>query len=376
MRLLICLLLTPFFCLSQDLQINLLTANAPSCKNFMDGNIEVEGVGGLPPYEYSINGGDYVGTNIFDGLDVGEFEVTVRDSQGDEATVSTILESEDAFDVEVLNASESGCSNDPSSMIEVLATDPNDSEAVFTFSIDGITFQESGLFENVVPTFYNVLAQNAEGCIQEENIFITALDVPEFITSSTAPSCVTANDGSIQIVDGLDATGVVFSIGNVISTDGTFSNLGVGMYGVTATASNGCETISLVQLASDIDCEEEEELCPLLQNRIGMRINKWDTNRYSLRFNFRNEIDEIESCTYEELFEMIYFHLVTKSKNSISSVPQFQTYCQDMEVISEGDFTPLTEKLQSIEPSYDIVENIELIQSFIITVNDGECIKI
>ena len=363
-------------CATTELEIDVLVASPPSCKNFTDGIIEVVGVGGIPPYEYSINDSPFGSNNIFEGLDVGSYDVIVRDSQGDEAEASRILESEDEFEIELINISDSACSGVPSGSLEVQAISSNGEIEEFTYSLDAITYQESGLFENLESGLYTVVVQNSEGCIQEINLSITNLDAPQISSVDVDPSCATAEDGSIQVLEDNGLLDVVYSIGNVSNSDGAFDNLNAGQYSIIATSSNGCESSIDVVLSSDVPCEEEEVLCPLLQNRVGMQINKWENETYTIRFNYRSSIDHLESCEYDKLFEMIYFHLVTKSTNSITTHVLFEDYCLDMETISKGDYTPLTEKLQSIEPSFDIIEDIDNIRSFILSVDSGECIKI
>ena len=363
-------------CASSELEINIFASSPPSCKNFSDGVIEVEGLGGFPPYEYSINGGDFVESNVFEGLDVGEFEITVRDSQGDEAISSIILESTDEFEIDIINISETACNETPNGSLEVLAFDASGSSLGYTYSLDGVSFQDSGFFDNLVSGLYTVIVENADGCLQEINLPIEGIDDPQISAEIIQPTCDSAKDGSIILIEENGLSDIIFDLDNLSNIDGVFSNLGVGEYVVMATSSSGCISSINISLESDQPCEEEEVLCPLLQNRLGMQINKWENETYTLRFNYRNSIDYLGSCEYDKLFEMIYFHLMTKSTNSITTHALFEDYCLDMETISKGDYTPLTEKMQSIEPSYDIIEDIDNIRSFILSVDEGECIKI
>lgn len=53
-----------------------------------DGEIEVTATGGTGPYTYSINGGTFSGINTFTGLCAGVHVITVKDSNGNEGSVS------------------------------------------------------------------------------------------------------------------------------------------------------------------------------------------------------------------------------------------------------------------------------------------------
>lgn len=63
-----------------------LTASAnlmpPTCHGEDNGRIELATTGGTPAYEYSINGGPFVGNRIFIALDAGAYTITVKDAKG------------------------------------------------------------------------------------------------------------------------------------------------------------------------------------------------------------------------------------------------------------------------------------------------------
>ncbi len=67
-----------------------LTANAtaaPTNCNNNTGSITVTASGGTSPYEYSLNGGAYQSSNVFNGLAQNTYTITVRDNAG--CTIST-----------------------------------------------------------------------------------------------------------------------------------------------------------------------------------------------------------------------------------------------------------------------------------------------
>lgn len=52
------------------------------CPDCSDGRIAVSAIGGVKPYTYSINGGTFQNSGVFNGLTNGFYTVTIRDSQG------------------------------------------------------------------------------------------------------------------------------------------------------------------------------------------------------------------------------------------------------------------------------------------------------
>lgn len=55
-------------------------ATDPSCVGDRDGRLEVEVTGGAMPYQFSLDGENYLGTNVLIGLTAGAYEVFVRDA--------------------------------------------------------------------------------------------------------------------------------------------------------------------------------------------------------------------------------------------------------------------------------------------------------
>lgn len=68
-----------------------LTPEGTSCHGSRDGKVSVETFGGVPPYLYSFDGRNFVGSNILIGLTAGEYDIFIKDGKGclwvDKATV-------------------------------------------------------------------------------------------------------------------------------------------------------------------------------------------------------------------------------------------------------------------------------------------------
>ena len=65
-----------------SLQIQSITPGNATCFGTPDGTISVLSDGGVPPYQYSINGGDFQSEAIFNTLFAGSYTVTIRDAEG------------------------------------------------------------------------------------------------------------------------------------------------------------------------------------------------------------------------------------------------------------------------------------------------------
>ena len=78
-----CQLIVPFT-IVEPISVNITAVNPEdaACFGVANGSIEVIADGGVPPYEYSINGGPFQSAAVFEALFAGTYTVTLRDSEG------------------------------------------------------------------------------------------------------------------------------------------------------------------------------------------------------------------------------------------------------------------------------------------------------
>ncbi|WP_300359064.1 SprB repeat-containing protein, partial [Fluviicola sp.] len=68
-----------------------LAAVNVSCNGVCNGTITVTPAGGVPPYQYSANGGTFQVSNTFTGLCNGTYAVTIRDANNCTVTVNQTI---------------------------------------------------------------------------------------------------------------------------------------------------------------------------------------------------------------------------------------------------------------------------------------------
>ncbi len=71
----------------------------PTCNGFNDGTITLTPTGGEAPFQYSLNGGTFVTSNVFGGLVAATYTFIVRDARGCEANVVVTLDNPPPIDV-------------------------------------------------------------------------------------------------------------------------------------------------------------------------------------------------------------------------------------------------------------------------------------
>jgi hypothetical protein len=127
------------------------------------------------------------------------------------------------------------------SMGTIEVTSPLGSE--YSYSIGG-AFQNSPVFNDVLPGTYNVTVQNADECMS----LATVVVIDEFsvrpaapTVSLTQPDCIVST-GTIRVTSPLG--GYTYSIGGAFQNSPVFNDVLPGTYGVTVQNSDECMSLS------------------------------------------------------------------------------------------------------------------------------------
>lgn len=206
------------------------------------GSITVTSVGGLAPVEFRLDEGDFTVANTFSGLGPDIYEITARSADLCPTTAIGV----EVTGVPDLTFSASSrqvtCNGGSDGAIFVQALG---GAQPFQYSINGgVTFQDSPLFEDLLPGMYNIVIQDVNGCRYsiDDPLIITQ---PEgfVIESVTAldPSPRGARNGSIRVTTNFEGPGIVYTLnGGSPQASPLFSNLPAGTYTVLAAIGSVC----------------------------------------------------------------------------------------------------------------------------------------
>ncbi|MEO1257910.1 MAG: reprolysin-like metallopeptidase [Bacteroidota bacterium] len=211
------------------LAVDATTIQMAVCADSEDGAITVEGTGGVPPYEYSLNGGPFQSSNDFTGLAAGDYTVTVMDSGGFtvSSTTLTVL-SPPALLVDATT-------NNDEIMVNVTGgADP------YLFQLDSSLFQASNIFTGVSNGPHIVTVQDVNGCEMSVTVLVNVPALELIASVNQQVSCHGEMDGEIMI----NATGGIppyeYSIdGMNFQNDATFPGLTAGIYQPTVRDATG-----------------------------------------------------------------------------------------------------------------------------------------
>ncbi|WP_442264452.1 T9SS type A sorting domain-containing protein [Tenacibaculum sp. ZS6-P6] len=269
------------FCTLTTADVNIFGPAVPlSVSAHVNGDtITVNAIGGNPPYEYSLSGGSFITSNVFNGVSPGDYIIEVRDINGCVSITSltvndtnNILLADDiantlsntSLDIDIF-------SNDTNIPTEgtLTVTTPsnglvqvNDSGTPSDLTDDILTYISDPDFTGTDSFTYTVCDISGNYC-DTATVFITVDPqvTPIVITlTSSDVTCNGDNNGVIQttVSGGVPPyTYVLLDFSSSVvadSSNGLFTDVGVGDYTVEVTDSNGntSRSINVVVLEPEL----------------------------------------------------------------------------------------------------------------------------
>ncbi len=212
-----------------------------SCFGSSDGSIMIRALGGIPPYEYSINGQtNWSVDSLFTGLGPGIYELYVRDANLCILSAGQVELTEPAqITLSVSTTDITPCAGDTNGIIEGSA---GGGTGPLQYSLDSLTFGDSGLFTDLTAGEYTLYVKDSTGCTIAEPV---VLSQPDSVKASVFKVDATlGNPGAIGISGATGGTPPYqFSIHGdtgLFSSDTVYADLEPGPYEVVVRDANGC----------------------------------------------------------------------------------------------------------------------------------------
>ncbi|BFM43178.1 hypothetical protein CFS9_18190 [Flavobacterium sp. CFS9] len=205
----------------------------PDCNNPM-GIITVTAMGGIFPYQYSIdNGVTYSHSNTFT-VPPGSYSIKVRDLNNALYTfVTTIVAPNPVHLTAVVISSVSCVSNG------VIMANAIGGQAPYTYSINGSPYQASNTFANLNAGVYTITVRDTNNCTETTSLMLQApIPVAVSATVYNKNITVTATGGTAPYQYSLDL--------NTFQSGNTFTVFNYGMYQVAARDAMGCIALTHV----------------------------------------------------------------------------------------------------------------------------------
>ncbi len=127
---------------------------------------------GSPPYQFSLDGINFQNSNIFSNLLADDYEVTAKDFNGLIRKTKVKITKLPEIKISVLNTIEPDCgfSNGSITLLAKNGIQP------FEYSKDGINFQTSNIFPNLLASTINFTVRDSNGCISDTQIVLNPVN--------------------------------------------------------------------------------------------------------------------------------------------------------------------------------------------------------
>ena len=223
------------------------------CTNDGNASITIAVIGGVAPYETSLNNTNSFVANqfTFSNLTGGEtYTIYVRDANNCISSISVTLNA--AVTINPIATIAYACTNNtPSNTITISVNFPVLN--FVTYSLDGGIYQANNVFQNLTPGSHIVNVQHTNGCIQSVTFNVnTVVPVVLNVNNVTNVSCNGTNTGSISISSSGGNGTILYAVSpnlTVFTTQTVYGGLAAGTYTIIAKDAIGCETTQTVTIS-------------------------------------------------------------------------------------------------------------------------------
>jgi gliding motility-associated-like protein len=227
-----------------------------------EANGSITGLTALGPtplaYRWEDLSGDEFGTGIdVSGLPAGQYYLTITDANGCE-TVSELYTIEDAGNLQVLEVqlTQPHCVKDDGQIV-VHAYSPSGS--ILEYSIDaGANYQYDSVFSGLFAMSYVVQVKDENECdgfYFDNPVILADIPGPQVTLVNVTDETDFLGNGSIEIEASGSTPVIYYSMDGGTtyqSNNGTFNNLGSGIYNLLIWDENGCDTTFTVEIQNVI----------------------------------------------------------------------------------------------------------------------------
>ncbi|MEM9983805.1 MAG: gliding motility-associated C-terminal domain-containing protein, partial [Bacteroidota bacterium] len=154
----------------------ILESRNVDCFGGNSGSITLGGSGGTGPYQWSLDGSNFVPSDQFPGLTAGNYVAWVRDDNGCLASTSLLLNEPPPLVATVEFLRGVDCFGNQNGAIEVGATGGS---GAYTYAIDGLTYGPDNFFDGLTAGAYTLWVRDDSLCVATVDTLITQPDLLE-----------------------------------------------------------------------------------------------------------------------------------------------------------------------------------------------------
>lgn len=225
--------------ISQPPPFSINPASSPaSCFGSSTGSVTVNASGATPPYQYSLNGGNFQTSNQFSNLSAGTYSVVVRDASQCTSSASVVVSQNTAVTAST-QATNVSCFGQSNGSISVTASG---GVSPYQYAINGGSFQGSNTFPGLSVGTYQITVKDANNCTSNVSQAITQPTAIAATSSTQSVVCFGQSNGSITINASGGTAPLQYNLnGGVFQSQNSFNNLSAGNYNVIVKDANNCQ---------------------------------------------------------------------------------------------------------------------------------------
>ncbi|PHI19954.1 hypothetical protein CEQ90_10410 [Lewinellaceae bacterium SD302] len=204
-----------------------------------DGRIEVIVSGGLPPFQYSLDGVTFQASNVFDSLANGLYTIFIGDQGNCTVVAQVTLEDDPPEIIDVLTDTAS-CQNEDG-IITIIAAG---NVLPLEYSLDDEVYQSDPSFNNLAAGSYTVYVRDSNLCSDQSFTVLTENAATQIIDVDVTPIACLGGSGTINVFTSPSGTELLYSLDSIepltFQQDSIFTDLPAGTYVVTAGNDEFC----------------------------------------------------------------------------------------------------------------------------------------
>ena len=219
-----------------------VNSNATTCSGASDGTITITPTNGIAPYTYALDGGPAVPGGVpytFTNVPAGNHTVQVTDAAGCVTGSIAVVVNAGPVLTTTVTVTDALCNGGATGIITV--TQPVIGAPPYQYSLDGITWQASNIFNGLAAGNYTVYYRESLGCQGSQTV--TVAEPAAMSTSATTVAAVCNGDpnGTITITAGGGTPPYQYSIdGGVNWQGGNTFTVAAGVYSIIIRDANNC----------------------------------------------------------------------------------------------------------------------------------------
>ncbi|MBK8555692.1 MAG: T9SS type A sorting domain-containing protein [Lewinellaceae bacterium] len=206
--------------------VNALLATATvtqnnDCFGDTNGSIFVNTGGGTAPLMFSTDGTNFQASNVFTNLPAGDYTITVKDALDTLASTNMVTISEPTALNPLANVT-----------LGSISIDATGGTPTYAYSLDGVNFQASNMFENLLNGDYTITVMDAKGCTATIG---ATVDYPVLMISSVDADAIQCAGETttltVNAAGGIEPYTYALDNGS-FQPDNVFENVGSGTYAI------------------------------------------------------------------------------------------------------------------------------------------------